>query len=97
MLRLSRSELVNRLPRRLAVITVVLALPLALAACGVKGPLEPPPSAKVVDAPPEAPRQRVTGPALIGQPRVVQPTATQRAAASSPAAGRASPLDWLVD
>ena len=85
---------------RLAVLTVALALPFGLAACGVRGGLEPPPSAAAsapVEAPPLEPVTARPGPG-IGQPTAApRLTPTQRAAAGAPSAERRNPLDWLIN
>jgi predicted small lipoprotein YifL len=104
---------VSLLPHRISHIALALALPLGLAACGVKGPLEPPPyaAAEVENA------QKATA-----EPAQSQPTSTttvastkKRAAApartgsgvgsgttsgavvNAPAARERNPLDWLVE
>ena len=92
------SIFVTRSLHRLAVLTVALALPFGLAACGVRGGLEPPPSA-AASAPAEAPPlEPVTARPGIGQPTPApRLTPTQRAAAGAPSAERRNPLDWLIN
>jgi predicted small lipoprotein YifL len=94
---------VTSLPRRLAFGALALALPLGLAACGVKGPLEPPPNSGVVDPRAEAPPpQNGTGP--LSGPAYQAPGSTAglrqpapRAVVNAPAAQQRSFLDWLTD
>jgi predicted small lipoprotein YifL len=81
------------------------ALAFGLSACGVKGPLDLPPSAVVdatVAAEPGAPPPPVQAgyvvpgaPGAVGQ--VTGPQRTSAAVANAPAAKQRSILDWLVD
>jgi predicted small lipoprotein YifL len=84
----------------------VLLLPLGLAACGVKGPLDPPPGAGVVETPspqpagpprtsaaPQSDILVVTGPQATPPSRPVSGAAVENA----PAARQRSALDWLID
>lgn len=62
---------VSATPRRALAILMALGGTLALAACGVKGPLEPPPGAHVAAPPPqgaEAPAPTTSGYANSGTP-----------------------------
>jgi predicted small lipoprotein YifL len=77
------------------------ALALGLSACGVKGPLEPPPSAALdptVSVDPGAPPPAQAGytvPGAVG--RVDEPRRTSAAVAGAAVAKQRSILDWLVD
>jgi predicted small lipoprotein YifL len=103
---------VTLLLHRILHIALALALPLGLAACGVKGPLEPPPyaAAEVENA------QKATAEPTQSQPTSTTTVApTRRAAApartgsgvgsgttsgavtNAPAARERNPLDWLVE
>jgi predicted small lipoprotein YifL len=81
------------------------ALAFSLSACGVKGPLEPPPSAAVdptvtVDpgAPPPPAQAGYVGPGAPGTVgQVNEPRRTSAAVANAPAAKQRSILDWLID
>ena len=79
---------------------------LALAGCGVRGAVEPPPSANVAPnaAPASVTEERgpfdplgdvYTGP--NSTQRVITSGKAPPAVANAPAARRTSPLDWLVD
>jgi predicted small lipoprotein YifL len=82
-------------------LAVALVLPLALAACGRKGPLDPPPSAELPAAPPPnaapAPQSYVDPLTPIGTAQQAQPVVVTRAlpATSQPAA-RSFILDPLI-
>jgi predicted small lipoprotein YifL len=90
---LTRSDFVTSVPRRLAFLTVVLALPLALAGCGVRGTVELPPSAAVEPAAEGGkPAPRPSGTAASGTAG-----STSAAVVEAPAARRRSPLDLLID
>jgi predicted small lipoprotein YifL len=95
-----------RFGARLFAVALLGAAGFALGACGVKGAVEPPPSARLAPAAAEAPSAEASrsfdplGDAYAG------PNATQRvitsgrapsAAANAPAARKSSALDWLVD
>jgi predicted small lipoprotein YifL len=82
-------------------------LVLALAGCGVKGALEPPPSSGIQDTPataetPAGVGTSQTGPSatnMLGQPPGVSGVArgtTSAAVTQAPAAQQPSVLDWLV-
>jgi predicted small lipoprotein YifL len=85
------------------------ALAAGLSACGVKGPLDPPPSAAVDPTVPVAPAGGVAagspapspqaGPVLPGAPgsQVSGPQRTSTAVVQAPAAKQRSILDWLID
>ena len=82
------------------------ALAFSLSACGVKGPLEPPPSAAVdptVTVEPGAPPPPAqAGYVVPGAPGTVGhsqrgPRRTSAGVANAPAAKQRSILDWLVD
>jgi predicted small lipoprotein YifL len=85
-----------------------LAFALTLAGCGVKGPLEPPPSAGIQDPPATAqaptgvgtPPTQSSAASLVGQPPAVAGIArgtTSAAVTQAPAAKERSVLDWLID
>ncbi|HEX2217036.1 MAG TPA: lipoprotein, partial [Xanthobacteraceae bacterium] len=104
MLSVMGSIFVNRILRRTSLTALALALPLALTACGVKGPLDPPPGAKVVDAPPpteaETRAARRDAGAQIALPTSgvdFSPQTTSSAVVNAPAGRRSSPLDRLID
>jgi predicted small lipoprotein YifL len=80
------------------------ALAVGLSACGVKGPLDPPPSAAVdpvapvaEGSPPPPPPQG--GYVVPGAPGHVSstPQRTSSAVVNAPVAKQRSILDWLVD
>jgi len=85
-----------RRPARLAVIAP-LALVLALAACGRKGPLDAPPSAAIVQPPPAEPAlgEAPIDPMFSGYVRAPQPEAVQPGP-RQPAPQRRFFLDWLL-
>ena len=99
------SFFVIRLSKFLCLAILGGALAFSLSACGVKGPLEPPPSAAVdptvtVDpgAPPPPAQAGFVGPGApgtVGQAN--EPRRTSSAVANAPAAKQRSILDWLVD
>jgi predicted small lipoprotein YifL len=95
-----------RVPHYLPVMAA-LAATLTLAACGVKGGLEPPPSAAAQaqqrPLPPEpaiesrSPGAPPSAANLAGQPTGSNSLNTTSAAvAQAPAASRSNPLDWLI-
>jgi predicted small lipoprotein YifL len=93
---------VNRIARCLAVLATATLLPLGLAACGVKGPLEAPPGAAVATVAdgPAPVRSGVPDPALNLAGIPVGPSlrpATGPAIDEAPAARQRSTLDWLID
>jgi predicted small lipoprotein YifL len=82
------------------------ALAFGLSACGVKGPLDPPPSAAVDTTVPVDPGAPPPPPAVVygvpGAPGAVgpQPIGPQRTSAAvtgAPAARQRSILDWLIN
>ena len=89
--------------RRLGIagtLAVALVLPLALAACGRKGPLDPPPSSEVPLAPqpaagPPAQRSYLDPLTPIGTAQQAQPVVANQALPSQPAA-RTFILDPLI-
>jgi predicted small lipoprotein YifL len=85
-------------------LAAAMSFPLVLAGCGVKGPLEPPAGAAVVEAEPgdatsryrtsvPDPSIRVSGAQSGPVGRPVAPAALETA----PASRRAGALDWLID
>ena len=93
-----REYVVTRSLRRLTPLAVALALPFGLAACGVRGATEAPPSAAASTPAERPPAEPVAARPGIGQPAPApRLTPTQRAAANAPAAQGRNPLDWLVD
>ena len=97
------SFFVIRLSKIFCLTVVGGALAFSLSACGVKGPLEPPPSAAVdptISADPGAPPPPAqAGYVIPGTPGqvVTEPRRTSAAVAAAPAAKQRSILDWLVD
>jgi len=94
---------VNVAKSRIVLVAAALLLPLGLAACGTKGPLDPPPSAGFADTAPQGPG---SSEANIPQPGIqfvgVQPTSPSQpvspaAVENAPAARQRSVLDWLID
>jgi len=86
------SRLTPRLPLRIAAGAALVAA-LALAGCGRKGGLDPPPAATYVDpAVAAVPATEEIGP--DGRPRPAQPAPL--APASRPLK-RWTPIDWLID
>ncbi len=91
--------------RRLLAAALLGGAALVLGGCGVKGPLQPPPSPGVAptaaQAAPEEPQRGFDPPDSYTGPnptqRVITSGKTPSAVANAPAAGRRSPLDWLVD
>lgn len=83
-------------------VVVALVLPLALAACGRKGPLDPPPSSELPVAPqpaasPPAQRSYVDPLTPIGTAQQAQPAvAAQALPAPSQPAARTFVLDPLI-
>jgi predicted small lipoprotein YifL len=76
-------------------LAVALVLPLALAACGRKGPLDPPPSAAISQPAPTGPARTTyidpTTPTGGAQPATVQTTQ-----AAPPPPKKTFPLDFLI-
>ncbi|HTV35519.1 MAG TPA: lipoprotein [Xanthobacteraceae bacterium] len=58
-------------------LTFALALPLALCACGRKGPLDPPPSAAIPASPPAARTSLIDPTTPTGGAQQAQPAPTQ--------------------
>ncbi len=94
----------RRMPRPI-LFAAALLVPLGLTACGVKGPLDPPPRAGVVDAPEAAPAVG-TRYSSVPQPGInvtgvqstsLGPPVSANAVENAPAARRRSALDWLID
>lgn len=81
----------------------VLAAAFALAGCGRKGPLDPPPAAEVSDAKPAKPRPGSAGASLNplqpSEQRAAAPAfdAEGRPLANSRAPKKQLPMDWLLD
>jgi predicted small lipoprotein YifL len=94
-----------RAPRHVLAVALIVAAPLGLAGCGVKGPLEPPPSSQIVDQRVDpAPRPIVTPNGGLSGPAYQPPSSpaglrapAPRATASAPAGQQRSVLDWLID
>jgi predicted small lipoprotein YifL len=91
-------------PFHLLSLAVAGALALGLAGCGVKGPLEPPPSSGIRDPAPEdrsatlAPQTGPAGANILGQapaPSNIARGTTSAAVTQAPAAQEPSVLVWL--
>ncbi len=90
MVPVNRESFVNRCSAlRLAVVGVVATL--ALAGCGRKGPLDPPPGAWVTQPgqPPHA--------GAAAQPPMVQPDRAEDRPVAPAGPNRRIPADWLID
>lgn len=99
------------MPYRVARIAFVLAVPLLIAACGVKGPLESPIQAQLDEEKranaqplpqPETPAYGAPKSAGVGRnlPRNQSTTGagtTSGYVVNAPAARQSSPLDWLIN
>ena len=93
----------NRLSARIALVAAAISLPLLLAACGVRGPLSPPPASKIVDANGGEEEESTTAAGAVPVGPAAHPTrsgagTTNPAVVNAPAASRRNPvLDWLVN
>lgn len=85
---------------RPALLALGLSAACALAGCGVKGPLEPPPGVTVAPGPINP---ATLPPSAQGQDRIVDAAKNQGGGSSSrpvlqaPASQNRNPLDWLID
>jgi predicted small lipoprotein YifL len=99
------SLFVNRHLRRMLLLAGLLVGPLALAGCGVKGPLMPPQASGVVDSGADLDEEEQPGriatqrPAGSGQGsgNPMTGNASSPAVANAPNASKRSPLDWLLN
>ncbi len=76
-------------------LVVALVLPLAVAGCGRKGPLDPPPSAALPQPAPSAPA-RTTYVDPTTPTGGAQPAAVQTTQAAPPPPKKTFPLDFLI-
>ena len=91
---------------RAFICVAALVLPLGLAGCGVKGPLEPPPNSGLEPHASAAPATQPASPDSLAAARAMPgsrtavattPSGASAAVIDAPAAQRRSALDWLID
>jgi predicted small lipoprotein YifL len=108
MLRADPEPVVNRYLRHIFLLAGLLAMPLVLSGCGVKGPLMPPQASAAADSgvdldeedqpgriSPSPSAQTPGSPRSSGNPMFGN--AGSPAVANAPNATKRSPLDWLLN